>query len=64
MLTISSSNVVNFPSPLRPLVESNYVSRLLLHVIKFFLRNTGDVTASRRGALFFLGVREPCSIDP
>lgn len=62
-LTISSSNVVNFPSPLTPVVKSNNVSRLLLQVIKFFLRNTGDITVSIMGALFFWGVRKPCSID-
>lgn len=52
MFTFSSSNVVNLPSSLRPIVESGYTSRILLLGIKFFLRNTGDVAVQRMRALF------------
>lgn len=52
MFTCFLSNAANFPSSLRPVVESSYISRVLLLEIKFFLRNIGGVAVPRMQALF------------
>lgn len=48
---------MNFPSPLGPVVESNYVSRMLLLRKKLFLRNIGDVAVQRMEVLFYRPIR-------
>lgn len=44
-------NVVNFLSLMKPVVETSYVSRMLLLRINFFLRNVRDVAVTSMGAL-------------